>query len=91
MITLWLFAGLTVGALNGLILWNSVARLRPNAPPSTVTWVLGGALLRWVAVAGLLIVALQHGILPGLLAFAGLWLARWGIVCSAQRTRISGR
>ncbi len=81
MITLWLFAGLAVGALNGLTLWGTVARLRPDAPPRAVAWILGGALLRWTAAAGVLIAALQRGILPGLLAFAGLWLARWGMVC----------
>jgi len=84
MVTLWLFAGWAAGALSGLILWSSVARLRPDAPRRAVAWVLGGALLRWAAAAGLLIAALQRGIVPGLLAFAGLWLARWGTVCSAH-------
>ena len=90
MIALWLFAGLAVGALNGLTLRNSVARLRPGVPGRAVAWILGGALLRLGLAASLLIVALQRGILPGLLAFAGLWLARWGTVYSAQRIRISG-
>ncbi|MBC8449836.1 MAG: hypothetical protein H8D78_19050 [Chloroflexi bacterium] len=81
MIALWLFAGLAAGALNGLTLWGTVARLRPDAPPRAVAWILGGALLRLGLAASLLIVALQRGILPGLLAFAGLWLARWGMVC----------
>ena len=89
MITLWLFAGLAVGALNGLTLRNSVARLRPDVSGRAVAWMLGGMLLRLGLAASLLIVALQRGILPGLLAFAGLWLARWGTVYSVQRTRIS--
>jgi hypothetical protein len=38
-------------------------------------------MLRWGFAASLLITALQRGIVPGLLAFAGLWLARWGLVC----------
>jgi hypothetical protein len=38
-------------------------------------------MLRWGLAAGLLITALQRGIVPGLLAFAGLWLARWGMAC----------
>jgi len=80
-VTLWLFAGLMVGALNALTLWSSVARLRPAAPGRAVAWVLGGALLRLGLAVGVLIAALQRGVLPGLLAFAGLWLARWGIVC----------
>ncbi|MDY7040168.1 MAG: hypothetical protein SVX38_04825 [Chloroflexota bacterium] len=81
MIVLWLFAGLTVGALNGLTLRWTVAHLCPEWAGRALICVWGGALLRWVAVAGLLIVALQRGILPGLLAFAGLWLARWGMMC----------
>lgn len=80
MIAWWLLAGCAVGALNGLILWWAVGRLRPDVPRNTVAWVLAGALLRWTIVAALLIGALQHGIVPGLLAFAGLWLARWGMV-----------
>ncbi|MDY6875350.1 MAG: hypothetical protein SWK90_03980 [Chloroflexota bacterium] len=90
MIILWLFTGLAVGALNGLSLQRTVARLQPSAPGHGVIWVLGGTLLRLGLATVLLIAALQHGIVPALLAFAGLWLARWGIVCSAQRTRISG-
>ena len=90
MITLWLFAGGAVGTLNALTLWRSVARLRSDVSGRAVAWVLAGALLRLGLAASLLIVALQRGILPGLLAFAGLWLARWGTVWSAQRTRISG-
>ena len=81
MVVLWLFAGGAVGALSGLTLWRTVARLQPSAPGHAVAWVLGSTLLRWGLAAGLLIAALQHGILPGLLAFAGLWLARWGMVC----------
>ena len=87
MVTLWLFAGRAVGALNGFTLWSSVACLRPDVSGRAVAWVLGGALLRLGLVAGLLIAALQRGVLPGLLAFAGLWLARWGIVCKGVRSR----
>jgi len=87
MVILWLFAGLAVGALNGLILWSSVARLRPDVPGRAMAWILGGVLLRWGLAAGLLIAALQRGILPGLLAFAGLWLAHWGIVWREHERR----
>jgi hypothetical protein len=49
--------------------------------------VLSGAILRWSLVAALLTFALQRGIGPALLAFAGLWLSRWGTVIwfNAQR------
>jgi len=80
MVTLWLFAGGAVGALNGLTLWWTVGRLRPDVSGRAVAWILGGALLRWGLIAGLLVAALQRGVLPGILAFAGLWLARWGMV-----------
>ncbi len=87
MIALWLFAGLAVGALNGFTLWSSVACLRPDVSGRAVAWIVGGALLRLGLVASLLIAALQRGVLPGLLAFAGLWLARWGIVYKGVRSR----
>ena len=77
---LWLFTGGSIGVLNGLSLRWMVARLRPEVPCRAVAWAMGGVLLRWGLTAILLIIALQEGILPGLLAFAGLWLARWGIV-----------
>jgi hypothetical protein len=77
----WLFTGGAVGVLNGLTLWWTVARLRPGAPRRAVAWALGGVMLRWGLAASLLITALQRGIVPGLLAFAGLWLARWGMAC----------
>jgi hypothetical protein len=76
----WLIAGGAIGVLNGLGLRWTVARLRPEAPGRAVAWALGGAMLRWGLAASLLIAALRHGVVPALLAFAGLWLARWGIV-----------
>jgi hypothetical protein len=80
-LALWLFIGGAIGTLNGLSLWWTVARLRPNASTDAAVLTMGGAILRWVLTAGLLIAALQHSIASGLLAFTGLWLARWGIVC----------
>jgi hypothetical protein len=44
--------------------------------------------LRWTTTGGVLIAALQRGIVPGLLAFAGLWLARWGMVYWLGRTSL---
>jgi hypothetical protein len=77
----WLLTGGAIGALNGLSVRWMVARLRPDTPHRAVAWALGGALLRWGLAVGLLVVALQHGTVPALLAFVGLWLARWGVVC----------
>lgn len=77
----WLLTGSVVGAWHGVTLWWTVARLQPDAPRQAITWTLGGAILRWGLAAGLLITALQRGIMPGLLAFAGLCLVRWGMTC----------
>ena len=77
----WLFIGGATGVLSGLSLWWTVARLHPDASSGAAVLTMGGAMLRWVLTAGLLIAALQHGIKSGLLAFAGLCLARWGMVC----------
>ncbi|MEA3345876.1 MAG: hypothetical protein U9Q78_06500 [Chloroflexota bacterium] len=80
MAAFWLLIGLAIGLLNMLTLCWTVARLDPGAPSTAVALVLAGAILRWGLAAGLLIAALQRGIGPGLLAFAGLWLARSGVV-----------
>jgi len=88
MVVLWLFAGGAVGVLSGLILRRTVARLQPTAPCHAVAWTLASTLLRWGLAAGLLIAALQRGIVPGLMAFAGLWLARWVTICSAHFARL---
>jgi hypothetical protein len=76
MIGLWLLAGGVVGGLNSLNRWWTVARLRADMQISPLLLTLGGMALRLALVAALLIAGLRHGIVPGLLAFAGLWLAR---------------
>ena len=77
----WLFTGGAIGVLHGLTLWWTVGRLRPGVPSSAVILTMGGIMLRWSLTAGLLVATLQHGILPCLLTFTGLLVARWGIVC----------
>lgn len=76
----WFLAGGIVGLLNGITLWWTVAYLRPEAPRRALFNAIGGALVRWGLVSGLLISALRHGIWPCLVAFAGLVVARWGVV-----------
>lgn len=66
--------------LNGVTLWWTVAHLRPDAPRRAVLYAVGSALVRWGLACGLLVSALQQGMWPCLVAFAGLWLARWGVV-----------
>jgi hypothetical protein len=80
MILSWWVAGFAVGLFNGWTIWWTADRLRPGVSHRIVVWVLGGASLRWTLATGLLAAALQRGIVPGLLAFFGLWLARWGTV-----------
>ena len=73
----WLGIGIVVGAINGLTLLGTAAALDPGAMVRTAAVVLGGFLLRLGLSGGLLAVALKQGIVPGLLAFAGLTVARW--------------
>ena len=80
MIALWLLAGGLVGIANGLTRWWTVSRLRREMRLSPLALVWGVLILRLALVAALLILGLRRGIIPGLLAFAGLWLARWGTV-----------
>jgi hypothetical protein len=80
MFILWPLTGGIVGMANALTLRWTVARLHPDMPRRAVAWTIGGLILRWILVAGLLIAALQYGIASALLAFTGLWLTRWGTV-----------
>ena len=80
MILSWWLAGLAIGVLNGWTAWLTTDRLRPGASHLVVALVLGGMLLRWTLAGGLLAAGLQQGAVPGLVAFFGLWLARWGTV-----------
>lgn len=77
MVVVWLIAGALVGWVSILIHVWTMPRLRPDAPRQRLWGMFGGMLLRWLLIAGLLSVALRQGIVAGLLAFAGLWLARW--------------
>jgi hypothetical protein len=77
-IALWLLAGGLIGMVNGLTRWWTVTRLRQEMRLRPLALVWGGLILRLAVVAALLIIGLRGGIISGLLAFAGLWLARWG-------------
>ena len=76
----WFVAGVAVGLGNGFTLWRAVRRLEPAFPQRSRMRVASSRWLRWIGVAVLLSLALQAGAVPGLLAFAGLWIARWGLV-----------
>lgn len=73
---LWVIPGAVLGILSTLSQWWTVAHLHPNAPLQSVTGIIGGTIIRLVLTGGLLVVALQQGVVAGLAAFAGWWLAR---------------
>ena len=83
----WLAGGLLVGLLNALAMSVAVQRLDPSAPARGVQGLVWGAALRWLCLGLLLAVALRQGGLAGLLAFGGLWLARWAAVAWWQGQR----
>ena len=64
----------------------TVNQMRPEALASAAAWMLLGFLGRLALVAVLLVVALQRGIVPGLLAGAGLLVSRWAILVWLERT-----
>jgi hypothetical protein len=80
MTVLWLIVGAALGVLSVTTMWWTVARLRPDARPQALVWVLGGAVLRWAVTAGLLFMAVRTGGGAGPLTVVGLWLGRWGTV-----------
>jgi len=77
---LWLLAGAVIGVLNAGLRWWTVSRLHVDLAHRAVFLVLAGMTLRLSLVASLLAVGLRQGILPGLLSFGGMCLARWGTV-----------
>jgi hypothetical protein len=80
MIIVWMLVGGVVGAANSLMRWWTVSKLQSNMRPGPLTLLWGGLTLRMALVTGLLMLGLKQGIVPGLLAFAGLSVVRWGSV-----------
>lgn len=64
----------------------TVNQMRPEALASAAAWIQMGFLGRLALSAVLLVVALQQGIVPGLLAGAGLLVSRWAILAWLERT-----
>jgi hypothetical protein len=77
MIAVWFVLGGMLGALNVWSQWWTIIHLHPAAPSAAMRLVIGGAVLRWSMVVGLLVAALRQSSVAGLLAFGGWWLARW--------------
>ena len=80
MILVWLAVGCALGIANTVMQWWTVARLHPREPLHAVVTVIGGMVIRWLLAAIVLTMALQNGIIPGLVAFAGMLLARWAML-----------
>ena len=76
----WLTAGALVGILNARARWWTVAHAGFTQADRALSLALGGMFIRLVLVTALLALALRDGLVPGLLAFGGMWLARWGSV-----------
>ena len=74
---IWLLAGLLVGLLNVVSIVRTVGQLQPGGDIRALSAVLGGFIWRTGLSVLLLVFALQRSATAGLLAFAGLWLARW--------------
>ena len=78
--TLWLVLGALVGLLNAAFRWWTVSHIGADLPERALLITVGGIVVRLSLVASLLTLALSRGIVPGLLSFGGLWMARWATV-----------
>ncbi|HOU14948.1 MAG TPA: hypothetical protein PKZ84_17710 [Anaerolineae bacterium] len=77
---LWLLVGALAGWLNVASIAGLVARLRPGGDVWAVSALAGGFAVRLGLAALVLSIALRQDALAGLLAFAGMWLARWVVL-----------
>jgi len=79
MIALWFLAGAVCGIASGLSQQWTVARLGGDSSKKAGALLIGGFIIR-LALAGLVLyLAVQQSVAAVLLAFAGLWIARWGL------------
>ena len=73
----WSLLGAVAGLLSYLSQQRTVMLLHPDSSRKLQQMVIGGALIRWLATAVLLALALNQSLAAGLGAFAGLWMTRW--------------
>jgi hypothetical protein len=87
---LWFILGCVVGALNMAARWWTVSNLYPQQQDGlAMGQALGGVFWRILLAGSLLVAALYQGILSGLLAFAGLETARWGLAMLISRRKLT--
>ncbi len=72
----WLLAGSAIGLFHLLTLWYTVAALQPARIGRALWLMCGGGLVRSVAVAALLAVAVNQGLNAGLFAVGGFLVSR---------------
>jgi hypothetical protein len=87
MIAIWFLAGTFVGILSGLSQQWTVGQIHADSSRKVAVLLIGGFIFR-LGLAGLvLFAAIQQGIFAALLAFAGLWIARWGLSLYWHKSR----
>ena len=85
MIGLWLLAGTILGVVHIATQRWTIQRLESSSAARVLLLSGTGMLLRLALAAGLLLAALQQGILPALAAFGGLMITRWLLLILANR------
>ena len=73
---LWFVAGSLVNVVNYWMQFQAVNSLHPGTPQVVVRRIVGGAILRWMMTAVLLLAAFNQGVIPGLLTLTGYWIIR---------------
>ena len=73
----WLLIGFLAGLVNIFSIVRDVARLNPATRHRALRITTSGFLFRLALSAVVLTLALRSSAASGLLAFLGLWLARW--------------
>jgi hypothetical protein len=79
MLGLWFLAGIVGGILSGLSQQWTVAHLHADSTKKVASYLIVGFFLRLTLAGLILYAAIQQSIFAALLAFAGLWIARWGL------------
>jgi len=72
----WFFAGIGIGMAYGALLWRAATALRPGDESRSLVLTCAGALLRCLAAASLLTVAIRQAYGLGLWVLAGYFVSR---------------